>query len=403
MEDIMKAVGFTCGIGSMLVGARQEGFEIIGNIEWRPYYHYSDLQGNNTFVKNFPSSLFYSSKKDLLKDEEEAFKNVELAMGHPECGNYSNLVATSQTAEGLAKKRKDPGDIPIFVDLVKTFQPEFFVQDNLPGSLLGYSIEKWAKNLPEYDLFPEWVSNWGYGNAQKFRNRFFMIGAKKKYKYVFVPKEIEHEKTLRSVLEGLPPVNNDKHTINGRTSHGIGVYHDDYMTLAEYHKFWRESEEGTTIPYKASDGTWKKHIAHRKAFKDRYIPVITGNTPVVNPFTCFPFNVRERCRIQGLPDDFIIYGTKLNHEGEWNFFRNLPVIRQTGKCMPVEFCRYISGQIKQHLNGDLSYREFPSRVIKDNQHISAAKSWYCENVGYPDQKLACSFCGVTKCNLVGVK
>jgi len=30
----MKAIGITCGIGSMLIGAKQAGFEVVGNIGW---------------------------------------------------------------------------------------------------------------------------------------------------------------------------------------------------------------------------------------------------------------------------------------------------------------------------------------------------------------------------------
>ena len=84
----MKAIGITCGIGSMLLGARQAGFEIEGNVEWRKYYHESDEHGRNTFRENFPGASF----PERMTDEEfERFSNADLALGHPECGNFSQL------------------------------------------------------------------------------------------------------------------------------------------------------------------------------------------------------------------------------------------------------------------------------------------------------------------------
>ena len=49
------------------------------------------------------------------------------------------------------------------------------------------AMAKYAEKLPDYDLFPEWISNWGYGNVQKNRNRMFMLGALRKEKWDFGP------------------------------------------------------------------------------------------------------------------------------------------------------------------------------------------------------------------------
>ena len=35
----LKALSFIGGIGSMLIGAKRQDYEIIGNVEWRDYYH----------------------------------------------------------------------------------------------------------------------------------------------------------------------------------------------------------------------------------------------------------------------------------------------------------------------------------------------------------------------------
>ena len=86
-----RAVGITCGVGSMLVGARQAGFDIVGNVEWRKYYHATDARGQNTFRVNFPGALFKEKITDLDPQEIERLMGADLALGHPECGNFSIL------------------------------------------------------------------------------------------------------------------------------------------------------------------------------------------------------------------------------------------------------------------------------------------------------------------------
>lgn len=392
----MKALGITSGIGSMLVGARNAGFKIEGNIEWRRYYHIKDDQERNTFKMNFPTAIFQRNLLELDSEQLARLSSLDLALSHPECGNFSTLSATVQGSRSLQEMQKDAGDIPIFVEAIKKLKPRFFVQDNLPKSLIGYGIEKWQKNLPEYDLFPEWISNWGYGNTQKFRNRFFMIGALKSERFVFVPHEIDKEKTLQEILENLPEANNEKHTLEESMSKGHGIFSKDPMTWAQYKFFMDRSDEGTTIPYIAKDGTWKKHIGWRKGFKLGYVPVLTGGCPIANPFTGLPFSIRERCRIQGLPDGFIIYGTKLNPDGTWNHSKNGAVIKQTGKCMPVQFCEFVSEQIAEHING-IKAAYSGNRILKPNPYITEAKKWYCEHVGYSNQDAACDACWVKNC------
>jgi len=397
----MKAIGITCGIGSMLVGARQAGFEIVGNIEWRRYYHHRDSEGRNTFEENFPGAIFAKSIDDLSPEEIEKMTGADLAMGHPECGNFSNMTATAQYVKSLSEFNNDPGDIPIFVDLVKRLKPRFFVQDNLPKSLMGYSVQQWAENLPEYDLFPEWICNWSYGNIQKYRKRFFMIGALKTEKYRFIAGENVPEDdprhVLRNLLEGIDEemANQDVHTLEASTSKGKGIFHENFMTFAEYREYMLREPDGVTITYKAADGTWKKHVGCRKAFKDGYVPVVTGGVPIANPFTGLPFTLRERARIQGLPDDFIIYGTNYLPDGTWNHQKNGNVNRQLGKCMPVQFCYYVAEQIARHIRGE-EYMDTGKRVLNPNPLIDEAKQWLCKNHGFSNEDV-CECCANDNC------
>src|SRR5690348_456717 len=87
----LRAVGLTCGIGSMLVGARMAGFEILGNIEWRKYYHRKDPEGKSTSPENSPGAFMTLKYDQLSEAQRGAVPGVDLAMGHPECGSYTQL------------------------------------------------------------------------------------------------------------------------------------------------------------------------------------------------------------------------------------------------------------------------------------------------------------------------
>lgn len=389
----MKAIGITCGIGSMLVPAKQLGFEVVGNIEWRRYYHVKDSQGRNTFTENFPGAIFANKIEDLTEEEIERMTGCDIAFGHPECGNFSQMTGTAQYKRTIQEFNNDPGDIPIFVKLIKRLRPRFFVQDNLPKSLIGYPIEDWSRELPEYDLFPEWISNWAYGNIQKYRKRFFMIGALKSEGFSFTPGEIDTPKKLIDILKNLPEQNNEPHSLEGKTSKGRGHYGDDHMSWEQYHDYMSKQDDGHTVTYRSSDGTWKKHVGLRKAFREGYCPVITGGVPVCNPLTNLPFTVRERCRIQGLPDDFIIYGTKLNPDGTFNHNRNAAINKQVGKCMPVQFCRFITEQILAHIQGrPWEPKMKPDRTLARSDLIDQAKKYLCGEHGYTSQGKVCRDC-----------
>lgn len=94
MPKRLRALGITCGIGSMLLGARQAGFRVVGNIEWRKYYHKKDEEGRSTFLENYPGAFMVETIDDLGEDTLNSIEGVDLAMGHPECGAYSDLTGS---------------------------------------------------------------------------------------------------------------------------------------------------------------------------------------------------------------------------------------------------------------------------------------------------------------------
>jgi site-specific DNA-cytosine methylase len=394
-----RAVGVTSGIGSMLVGARAAGFDVVGNLEWRKYYHDRDDQGRNTFTENFPGAIFKEKIEDLTPQEIERVMNPTLALSHPECGRYSHLDAANKKAN--PDRGLDAADIPLAVDLFAKLKPRFFVMDDLPGSFVAYPMSAYAEKLPEYDLYPEWVSNWGYGNIQKYRNRMFMVGSLKSEGWAFTPSEMPHNISVQDVLEDLGDPRRP-HNITNHEPQDMAVLCSRALGLGGYKKrnTWADVRDhftplrpGSTLRYVR--GPDSDELALRIGFYkhhwDKYSGVLTGGNAALHSLRNEPYSIRERARIQGFPDDFIFYGTLLNDRGEWNHDENLHMVKQTGKAMPVQFCTYASHQIMLHCLGKTPVAT-NTRVLPPNVHISEAKKWYCSNVGYADQERACGSC-----------
>lgn len=396
----LRAIGVTCGIGSLLTGARAAGFKVVGNVEWRKYYHEKDHMGRNTFEENFPGAAFPNNLSDLPMAEIERLMGADIAVGHPECGNFSQLSGANKNRN---EKVFDPADIPLFVDLVAQLKPRFFVMDDLPKSFMAYPMEKYAEKLPDYDLFPEWISNWGYGNVQKGRNRMFMLGSLRTEGWAFRPGENEHADLVRDVIgdlgkptRGSNVPNHDPHdnSLDCFRALNLGGYRNK-NTWDEVRRHFLDKPGGYTLEYPRIDGSFVKRIGFLKGHWDGPSHVLTGGNAILHNKRCEPYTIRERARIQGFPDDFVFYGAVLNARGEWNHDTSMPMVKQTGKAMPVQFATYVAKQIHAFINKEV-FTSSGKRVIPANEHVDEAKRWYCTSVGYAKQEAACGECWLYK-------
>jgi site-specific DNA-cytosine methylase len=403
----MKVVGVTCGIGSMLHAATRAGFKTVGNIEWRKYYHALNEEGDSTFRHNYKGAYMVHRVEDLSPEQLQLSTGCELAMGHPECGNFSQLGGVNK---GRVEKLKDAADIPLFVELIAKLKPRFFVMDDLPKSLGAFTMADYAAILPDYDLYPEWVSNWGYGNVQKYRNRMFMIGSRREEGWAFQPGEIEpHEisdQSLRSAIEDLIEYidlpNHDPIAMEELAQKNLSMrFIDDRPTWTEVGEFAKENwPGGACMTYHARDGSIKKKPGCKTEYWDGPASVQDGGSYKIHPTEYRPLNIRERARIQGFSDDFVFIGTKLNEAGEYNPDRNGHVIKQTGKAMPIQFCMYIAKQVRAAIL-DRPFRGSGDRILKPNDFVNEAKQWYCHEVGYSNKEKACDCCWMrSKCTVL---
>lgn len=393
----MRAIGITCGVGSLLIGARQAGFRVEGNVEWRKYYSQPDEMGRTTFGENFPGAIYKNNLEQMTEEEFARFRDADIALGHPECGAYSQLSGAN--ASYRDRQQNDAADIPLFVDIVAKLRPRFFVMDDLPKSFMAFPMSEYAQRLPEYDLFPEWISNYHYGNIQKGRKRMFMLGARRSERWTFKPGEFEHSMTVADVIgdmgepgrgSNLPNHDPLDVTMDCYRALNQGEYrrHHDWTSVKKY---FSDKRGGHTLDYVRKDGSMVKRIGFLKGHWDGPAHVLTGGNPTVHAKRCEPYTIRERARIQGFPDDFVFYGTVLNSKGEWTHELNPHMVKQTGKAMPVQFAKYVSSQIMAHIQKQ-KFDASEKRFLDRNEWVDAAKQQYCSTAGYSDQAAACRQC-----------
>lgn len=393
----MKALGMICGIGSMLIGAKRQGYDIVGNIEWRPGYW------TGTFEHNFPGAFMAKDLKSLTPEQLEQCKGVDYMAGHTECGNFSQVNMYHRPGHDSVFS-----DISNFAEAVRVLGPKVFAMDNLPPSLFQFGPDWWAAQCPGYDIDFEWVSNFNYGNPQKHRNRLFVIGAKSDLGFYFIPGEKPGELTdsVGQRLQGLAPdapnhfVQDEEDWADGffRYMTGLSISPGDggeRLTLREFRKFFGPQPSRTNLQYYTKIGKLSKRIGYQKIPSSGPCPVLCKYSTVFKSEDCRLLTVRERARMQGCPDDFVFIpeGQKPGDRG-W-----AKQVMQTGKFMPVEFTTYLSAYVKWFLEGNRP-EDFPQatfeRHIKPNQHIDNAKQGWCEMYGYACQEQVCRFCGSRK-------
>lgn len=398
----LTAMGVTSGVGSMLVGAQQLGFEVLGNVEWRDYYRYKALStGGSTFPQYFPKAFNARGLRDVPKDWIPT--SLDLVAGHPECGRYSQLSHSVTQGNYGQGRGGDVSDIPLFLKIVQELRPKYFLMDDLPDSLEVFPIRKYVELLPDYDLFPEWVSNWGYGNVQKHRNRMFMIGALKTEKFVFRANEAPHDIVLSDMIEDLLGVKAgdapnhafvDPSKTPARYCHMR--FYGDRQNWGDLQTFLTEAplEDTKNLIYHSPEGVRKSRPGTNNPKWEGSCPVLSGGYNPIHPIRKSPLSLRERARIQGFPDDFIFHSDEHGvYHPVWEPYNSdgQRGIKQTGKSMPIQFCRYFADQVKHNIQG-VPFQASGVRLLKPNKPISKAKEDFCTLVGYADQEAACNAC-----------
>ncbi len=325
------------------------------------------------------------------------------------CGRYSSLSHSVTLGSYQESRGADVSDLPLFLKLVANLQPKFFLMDDLPDSFGPLPMSEYIRLLPNYDLFPEWISNWGYGNIQKHRNRMFIVGALKSEEFTFIPGEEEHSMVLHHIIADLldaKPGETPNHAfVNPSVVPGRYVnmrWYGERSSWGELAKLFEIGEWSKNLKYYSPEGLQKVRPGTTNPKWDGFCPVLSGGYNPVHPIRHSPLTIRERARIQGFPDDFMFHHDEEGPLREvWEPYNSdgQRGIKQTGKAMPLQFCTYVADQVK-HFIEKKPFETSGRRVLKPNPKVTQAKLDYCSQSGYADQPAACAACWHrAKCSL----
>lgn len=393
----MNVLGVFGGIGSMMIGAKRQGWNIIGNIEDRSMFF------TGTFEANYPGAFMVKSKEELTEEQHQKCMGVDLILGHPKCGSFSTMRHQNET---LANAREElAGNFSKFIDCVVEFQPKFFAIDNLPKSLTQFTYKDWAEKLPDYDIHFEYISNRNYGNVQ-LRKRLFVIGSRKELGFYFIPSEFENNETLierlnkisadapnnqqwkkTDIVEGWYRHEIDKDFVEFRTP-------EDKITYEEFEDYLKTQRLGKCLQCYNKNRLLTTRIGKCLIDVNGSAKTVTGGNVgqhyMFRSDTYMPFTIRERAKIGGCPDDFIFIPNK---EPEIKSWHN-DLIHQTGKFMPVEFTTFLTKQIKDFLENNRDESTYTKqRIVKSKEEVDENKFMYCREIGYANQEKVCEFCG----------
>lgn len=264
-------------------------FNLLGNWEIRSVYY------------DRHSEQWLSNFKDIPQHKEfRKYPNVDVIIGHPDCGDSSILRMSRSKVKGEVK---DNQSITGFINSITEYKPKFFLLENLPGFLDTYPLELLGEYFEEYQLmaYVESVSAWG--NSQRTRKRLVIIGWKLELpESVFrLPKnvEIKYSQFFELGYEEIPEICHVRESMDKTTN-----------------LIW---EGETKIPYRTAEFIWNTRYANQSRWtvggKMKNQPGVTRNLPNKFPATVRKQNrqfttdgrvlsPREMANIQGVPLSF---------------------------------------------------------------------------------------------------
>lgn len=291
-----RVLGVSSGLGVTLFPFRDN---LLANIEPRGLFHsVGDLQWNS----NFPNVPLY---RDVHFKE---FKNVDIIISSPDCGSGS--ILRYSRAKKLGDHTKNNSLLSFFF-CVKKYRPKIFLFENLEGLFKSFPKERFIDLLRNYRLVEHNASVCHWGNSQKNRKRLVIVGVRRDLpekvdKYFRLPKY----KKPKSCVELYGDVNHLDITGNVREplSEVISIYGGKRMSLKEIMYDWKVRLKDKKRYYVPEEEGRKFKTApgvYRNLGNDFPATARKANRQYDhNGLTLTP---RQLARVQGVPDEFILY------------------------------------------------------------------------------------------------
>jgi site-specific DNA-cytosine methylase len=318
-----RILGISAGNGVMTYALREN---IIGNVECRPDYYIGGKPYQ--WDLNYPGVPMLKVLPNLDK--------VDVIIGHPKCGMSSKFALSRGKKYGSHIGEES---LDLFIEGVNKYNPLFFFMENLEKFLDSFPGEELENLFPNHFLIKHRGSVSRFGNSQVTRKRLLIVGISTQIstptvirKFKKFPRINKELKPTRELLKNLPK--------NGMLTEDldseITMYAGFKISLRQAQEFWKSNPELRHWPAGGAMKTAPGVYINR----DSDLPLTVRKTNrQFNPLG-IQMSPRELARIQGIPDNFLIYE-------DGNITRSINKGRVTvGNTPPFE----VSQWIRERLN-----------------------------------------------------
>lgn len=295
------------GCGGMSLGFKRAGFRTALAVEW-------DKDACATLRENVTERVAQCAVEDI-----DEFPQADVVAGGPPCQGFSNLGERVPYDPRRQLWRH-------FLRAVETASPVAFLMENVPPLLKsqeGIEIRRAAKRLG-YEV-NSWVLNAADYGVPQIRKRAFILGVRGTIPTAPPPTHIDPEKrgllntdlpnwiTVRDAIGDLPlePTEEDWHIGRNPTA----MSRERYRCIPAGGNRWN-------LPLRLMPECWKKKTKGGTDLFGRLRwerPSVTIRTEFykpekgryLHPVAHRPITHREAARLQGLPDQFRLLGSRI--------------------------------------------------------------------------------------------
>jgi len=297
----LRVLGLCGGNGvSLYPFLGDDKFRVVGNIEPRSVFH---SPGNKQWKANFGDIPLVKS----LEQYSKVGVKPDIIVSHPDCGHSSIMTYNKMKAYGDPREN---ASVRMFFQGIKDLKPKIWLMENLENMLKVITLDDIKRAFPKYDIHSYVGSVMLWGNSQKCRKRLVLVGIRKRYRsLVDIPVVYQVSKPRKNYqingdianLQSLPEIGHYREPLSKEVCLWLG---EDKVTLGKARKMWRtEFKDRYTWP-----GHYKAHIqpAVYRQVKKSYPRTVRKGDRQFN-WLGRHLSAREMARIQGIPDDFILY------------------------------------------------------------------------------------------------
>lgn len=347
-------LGINSGMGVSLFPFKSQ---VIANVECRSIFH---TPGNTQWKINFGDIPLY---KTLQPD----FGNVDVLISSPDCGSGSILRMSRAKTYGDHRQNKS---LAMFFEAITTYRPKFFEFENLEGLFKSFSEADFNEILSNYRLIKHIAPVSMWGNSQIYRKRLIVVGIRRDLsekidKFFRLPDYRDRNKTCGELygdlcdldykVAGFNPRYPDKNFRPHLESMiKLGHVREDLRDLCtiyagrklpiwEIQEYWQNDFKNlkrwvvTDRNFNRAPGVYRNRLKDYPATARKANRQFDHNGLMLTP--------RQLARIQGIPDEFVIY----LEENKLNYWINKGRALVT-KTPPFEISNWLKRKLDKTLN-----------------------------------------------------